>query len=428
VSDFPTAIQGDAALPLPVASETSAKAVRIPMRPIKIGIGISLLMAGVYGVVSDRQFLSTDNAVVTAYLTDIRTPIDGVLTGMPPSAGGLLPRNAVLGAVDNQLFDQQHLQNLGIIAEEAESGAAAAQTERLALQAQEQDLLERANLHMQAVSARLQGQRAEAQRLLAERTADLEESGRELERGRQLHDAGILADSEFEKLRSRNQVAAAAAAAQQAAIATLESELRSASAGVLSEPGINNDVPYSRQRADEIRLRLAEIDRTQSTLQAQAEEAKSSLDAERARIGLLRHSDLITPVSGMLWKLDAVNGERVASGEAVARIVECSRIFVLAEVPQERVPEIAVEASARLRLSGETRERFGKVLAISGDPQRDDDRKLAAFPAQNPRQHLATVRISLDPNSDDCPVGRSATVLISIAEGSPVGRLWRQFF
>jgi hypothetical protein len=130
----------------------------------------------------------------------------------------------------------------------------------------------------------------------------------------------------------------------------------------------------------------------------------------------------------MLWKLDAVNGERVASGEAVARIVECSRIFVLAEVPQERVPEIAVEASARLRLSGETRERFGKVLAISGDPQRDDDRKLAAFPAQNPRQHLATVRISLDPNSDDCPVGRSATVLISIAEGSPVGRLWRQFF
>jgi multidrug resistance efflux pump len=428
VSEFSTATPGETALPMAVVAAASARSMRIPMRPFKIGIGISLLMAGMYGVVSDRQFLSTDTAVVTAYLTDIRTPIDGVLSGMPPSAGGRFVRNTVLGSVDNQLFDQQHLQNLGMLAEEAESGAAAAKTERAALQAQEQDLLERANLHMQAVSTRMQGQKAEAQRLLAERVADLDEAGRELDRGKQLHDAGILADSEYDKLRSRNQIAAAAEAAQQAAVATLDSELRSAAAGVLSEPGINNDVPYSRQRADEIRLRLAEIDRTRFTLQAQAGEAQSSLDAEHARIDLIRHSNLIAPVSGMLWKLDAVNGERVATGDAVARIVECSRAFVLAEVPQDRVPDIAIGAPTRLRLSGETRERLGKVLAISGDPQRDDDRKLAAFPTQNPRQHLATVRISLDSAEDDCPVGRSATVLISIAGGSPVARVWRQYF
>lgn len=96
------------------------------MRPLKLGIGISLLMAGAYGILSDRQFLSSDSAVVTAYVTEVRTPVDGILTGMPTSTGGSFEHGAVLGAVDNHLYDQQQLQNLRIIEQQAKTGASAA--------------------------------------------------------------------------------------------------------------------------------------------------------------------------------------------------------------------------------------------------------------------------------------------------------------
>jgi hypothetical protein len=70
---------------------------------------------------------------------------------------------------------------------------------------------------MRAVSDRLHGQKAEGERLLSARTAELDEARRELDRGTKLHHAGILADSEFDKLQSQYAVAIENEAAQRAA-------------------------------------------------------------------------------------------------------------------------------------------------------------------------------------------------------------------
>jgi multidrug resistance efflux pump len=411
-----------------LARTAESTAARIPMRPIKIVIGASLLMAGIYGIVSDRQFLSTDSAVVTAYQTEVRTPIDGILSGLPASAGGRLAEGEVLGSVDNQRLDPQHLESLGLLAQQTSSSADAMRIEQAALLIQEKELRDRAAIDLRAVAIRLRAQQAEAERLLAARIADQLETRRQMDRGRQLHTAGILADAEFERLQSANAVSIAEEAAQRAAVATLQTEAMNADEGILTEPGNNSDVPYSRQRADEVRMRLAELERNRASLQSQASQVLLGAEAEQARISLMRHSELIAPVAGMLWKLDAVNGERIGTGDAVARIVDCDHSFVLAEIPQDGVPEVMIRAPARFRLTGESLEHYGKVVAISGDPQRDEDTKLAAFPAQNPREHLATVRISLDETpGEGCEVGRSARVLISLRDSSLFVRLARRY-
>jgi multidrug resistance efflux pump len=407
------------------SSVTAVQAARLPMRPLKIGIGISLLMAGAYGILSDRRILSTDSAVVTAYVTEVRTPVDGVLTGMPASTGGRYEHGAVLGAVDNRLYNQQQLQNLSIIEQRAQSEAGAAASERALLENQRDDLLKRSQLNMRAVSSRLNGQKAEAERLLRARAAELNEARRELDRGTQLHDAGILANSEFEKLQSQVTVAAENEGAQRAAVNTLQGEIQAAEEGTFSEPGMNSDVSYSRQRADEVNIRLAQIEQSRIALDAQANEAHMNISSESARMMTMRHSDLISPVSGMLWKLEAVNGERVSMGDPVAQMVECDRSFVLAEIRQDSVPEVVVGAQARLRLTGETQELYGTVTDISGDLKQDDHSKLAAFPPQNPREHRATLRISLDDRrAASCAIGRSARVVIAIKDAGLPGRLW----
>jgi hypothetical protein len=106
-----TAAAPNAAVGATSNTSPAVAGLRIPMRPLKMGIGLTLLMAGAYGVLSDRRFLSTDSAVVTAYLTEVRTPIDGTLTGMPDSAGGIAAQGVIIGAVDNLFFDQQPISN-----------------------------------------------------------------------------------------------------------------------------------------------------------------------------------------------------------------------------------------------------------------------------------------------------------------------------
>jgi len=405
-----------------------AQTARVPLRPLKIGIGVSLLMAGAYGILSDRRVLSTDSAVVTAYVTEVRTPVDGILTGMPGATGGHFEKGTVLGAVDNHSYDQEHLQNLSIVEQQAQSEAGAAGSERAALEQQKAVLLRRARVHMQAVTVRLQGQKAEAERLLSARVAELKEARRELDRGTQLHDAGIVADADIEKLQSQYAVANDNEAAQRAAVDTLQAEIQAAEEGVLSEPGVNNDVSYSRQRADEVNLRLAQIEQTRIALEAQANEAQLNISSESARLSTMKHSDLVSPVSGILWKLEALNGERVSIGNPVAQMVDCERSFVLAEVAQDRVPEISIGAPVRLRLAGESQELYGRVTDISGDPKEDEHSKLAVFPPQDPRVHRATLRISLDEKrTGSCAIGRSATVVIAIKDGL-LGRLEGRHF
>jgi hypothetical protein len=77
-------------------------------------------------------------------------------------------------------------------------------------------------------------------------------------------------------------------AAQESDLSALRVAAESATQGILAEAGINNDVTYSRQRADEITLRLAETERTLKSLQFQAREAQLNVGNEVRRSDLMQ--------------------------------------------------------------------------------------------------------------------------------------------
>jgi multidrug resistance efflux pump len=402
---------------------------RISTRSLKIAAGLTLLLVGGYGIFSEQQYIASSNAVVTAYVVSVRTPIEGTVTGLAATVGTQVSEHTVIGHVDNPRVDQQHFQNLRDIAEQARSSTDAVLAERDALEAQRQGLLARAGAHIQAVSTRLHLQTDEAAGLLAAKQAALEQATLELNRGRQLHDDRIISDADLEKLEAQYQVASHEAAASQADLATVRAEAEAASQGVLSEPGIN-DVAYSRQRADEISLRLAEIDRTLVALRSQVSQATKDVESEAHRAHLIREADLVAPGEGVVWKLEAMNGEHVGVGDSVVQVVDCSQSFVLAEVPQERVPEIAIGGVARFKLSGESAERAGVVLSVSGDQQKGENQNLAAFPNQSTETQRATVRIGLRSAAapGDCIVGRTARVLLPTNGSNRLARWYRRYF
>lgn len=398
-------------------------------RRFKVGLALALLLAGGYGIFSESHFVATHNAVVSAYVVSLRTPIDGTIAGLPAAAGMRVEEGSIFGRVENPRVDKEHLENLRVIEERARSEADAIVAERDSLEAQRRELLARSEAYAAAVVSRLKLQITEASRLLDAKQIAVRQATADLDRGRKLSAAGIISTADFDKLQAQYDIAVQEEKAQEANLAAVRTSAAAAEKGIHSEAGVTNDVAYSRQRSDEITLRLAEINRDLTALEAQAVAAAKDLQQEQERTELMRQADLVAPVSGMLWKLEAMNGERVGTGDTVAEFVDCRQGFVLAEIPQERVPDIAPGGEARIKLSGDSKDRLGTVLAVGGDPRKEDTRKFAAFPLQDSSLQMATVRIGLTATPPgECVIGRTGRVLLPTNHSSVVGRWLRRYF
>ena len=413
---------------------TGTRAFTIPQRPLKLAAAAVVTVLGGYGLLCERGYVASSDAVVSSYVLDVRTPIEGTVTGLPNTAGIAVHRGQVLAHLENSRTDRQQLERLGAEESSANEAAAALAVEQGVLEAQRQSLVQRAGQHSSAIALRLDAQVSEASRILRSDQVVLKQADIDLDRGRKLHDAGIIASADFDKLVSVQQIAREQASAQKDQVQRLRVQSADAARGLYSEPGAGTDVAYSRQRADEIAIRLAEGSRLLSDARARATEAHLALASQTARFNLLQKADLVAPMDGQLWALNSLNGERASTGDTVLSLVDCSHQFLLVRVPQDRLPEIALHQRASFRLSGESTERSGMVLSVSGESGQDPGRKFASVPSARGEQ-LATVVISLDDaavaqasSPDACTIGRTARVLLPTVPTSTAGRLLRHYF
>jgi multidrug resistance efflux pump len=378
-------------------------------RIAKLAGASAVLALGAYAVIADQMAIATDNAVVSAYSIALRAPIDGVIEAAPRRVGDPVSADVLLATINNTLVDDQRLVDLREQLSQSRSRLEANAVMRASLAAMRLDLQARSEAYMKASAARLQGAVTEAQNTLAAAKARRDEEQKVLARRSILAQGGAGSAADLEKAQSEFEATSAEAEAQQGRVDSLVAQLTAIDQGVVSEPG-SNDVAYSRQRADEIAIRLAELDHESALTRADIEETSARLASEQKRVEKLRTAPMIAPKSGVIWKLAASNGERVAAGETVAQIVDCNSAFLIARVPQNQVPYIGVNDEAEFRLSGDDTKRHGHVLTITGDTT-DGDRNLAAVPFVE-KGATATVRIAMDPIDGQCLVGRTARVLI----------------
>jgi biotin carboxyl carrier protein len=233
------------------------------------------------------------------------------------------------------------------------------------------------------------------------------EASLEFRRGEQLHNAGIIADAVLDKLRSDQKIAAESVQAQRSVLAALRAEGEDAVRGILAEPGDASDVSYSRQRADEIALKLADNASALAVARGQLAQARVDAIAENIRQNLMRSSQVHAPMQGNVWRLEVADGENVVGGTSVISLVNCSRQFALVQVPQDRVPDVALQRQARVRLDGESKERVGIVKSISGNVLKVPNERFAALPLQDSSQQMATVLVSLRPDAENISVGKA---------------------
>jgi multidrug resistance efflux pump len=367
--------------------------------------------------------------MVTAYVVSLRSPIEGNIDRMKLAPGAAVTHGETLAYIDNPLVDTRRVLDEESQADQMRASAAAAGIERRMLLRESSELKERAGAHSAALSERLVQQRNEAKDLLAEREAECAEARVEADREKQLLDLGVVARAEYDKLAAALTVAETKVNQEKGDLAAIDGEVHAARQGILTEPGANNDVAYSRQRADEVDLRLAENARLMTAMRSGAEYAAADAKGQSEFVRRLSASSLTSPIDGIVWKLNSVEGERVAPGDSVAQLVDCSQSFVLVNFPQDRMSDISLGSPARVRITGEDAERTAVVTSISGEAKDADEPKLAAQPFKNPDERMATVRIRFAVRPQDgCLVGRTAQVLIRAGGSNVLARWARNYF
>jgi multidrug resistance efflux pump len=259
----------------------SASAARFTVkRLLKVGIACGVLTAGVYAIWSAQGFVVTDNAVVSAYVTSLRAPIEGFVSAGHTQVGSEIGRGEILATVTNPRVDDQRLTTLQDRVRRLDLEKAAITRQRDRLAATWRDLTLRAEEYRRAMVSQLSGQLEAAKTALAGRRSESEQAKRDYARKAVLARSGTASAADLDKAHFASDALEYQAQSLAGQLAAVQAQLDAAIRGVTIDAG-GNDVAYSAQRADEIGLRLAELDRALDTAIGDGEESAGHCHGNR---------------------------------------------------------------------------------------------------------------------------------------------------
>jgi multidrug resistance efflux pump len=398
-------------------------------RTLKIAIAAGILAAGGGAMLSGYGKIPSTNAVISTNLVSLRTPIEGTVTGLPNRVGSMVARGALIAHIENPRVNDEHLVDLREHQTRAAAELKSAEANRAALLNLKTDLARRDAIHIKVNSERLAKVVDEAEKVMAALTVKQAQAQNDVDRRLPLEASGIVAKAEMHQLRSTLDAARQDVAAQAARVAAARTEAKAAALGVLTGNTGGTDKSYSAQRADEIAIQLATLDRAIATLVAEEAEMKARLAAGERRIELLRTADIVAPMAGMIRKLGAADGERLGIGDMAADIVDCNAPFLLVAIPQNRFSDIEIGGLVQFRLSGERIEHRGTVVSVTGHGDLAQGEHYAVMPLDEPSTVIATVALPRPENSaQECLIGRSARVLLPATGGGFIDQFLRRVF
>ena len=378
--------------------------------------GGTILLASVYGLASQRGYVASNNAVVSANVASVRVPMDGFVSDLSVAVGTSVTKGEPIGHIQNPRTDQQALIDMHQTLQRDQIEAQVSAQLRRRLTQERESLKSRDGIFTVASTGHLKQLADEGEQQLASKEALVNELGLQLERQRKLYRQGIVSRADLDRMERRYSVADHDQSAQRDALDALRTAALASAHGVLLDSGTNGQ-SYAQQRIDEIDMRLAEVNRMISEKKSEAELMQQTLADQTSNFELKRTAELQSPVDGVVWKLIANDGEEVQKGDRVAQFVDCKSAFIVAAIPQNRVPDIEIGGTVRFRLSGETVDRYGTVSSVTGERNERTDAALAATPVHE-RNPTATVFVSQlnQGKSNTCMVGRTARVLLPVIQ------------
>lgn len=186
-------------------------------------------------------------------------------------------------------------------------------------------------------------------------------------------------------------------------ITALRSERAAATEGVFLGDNYN-DTSYSRQRADDLQMRIAELEAQHDVA---TDDARPLLVASNGHdLDIPTGKPVVWPTNGRLWRVAVNHGETVRPGDEIAEIADCRAMFVNVPYPAKSASEITMGTTVDFQ--GDDGSRHAGRVVLTGDLDRGWSASGWALAPKALAPAHVNILVALEPSREleaQCPVG-----------------------
>lgn len=331
-------------------------------RSLAIVLAIStvlLIVIGVFFWWHSRAWESTDDAQVDGHIYSISARVGGRVEKVFVENGQFVKAGNPLVQIDRQDY-QLALDRAEADYRDAEANAEAAQLGVPITKVGSQTQIVGASADIQSAEAGValaQASEKAAQAQLAEAKANAHKLNADVERNRQLSQARVIAQQQFDDTLAAAEAANASVSARQAALAVAHEQVRQAEAR-RSQSKAN--LANARETSKQVLITQARF----ASAQAQSLRAKVAL--EQAKLNL-QYTTVVAPADGVVGKRSVQVGQNIQPNEDLLAIVPTHEIWVTANFKETQLTNMrpGQPVSMKLDTYGGNEWR-GRVTSIGG--------------------------------------------------------------
>ncbi|WEX74987.1 HlyD family secretion protein [Sinorhizobium numidicum] len=405
-------------------------------RITRVTVGILLLILAVILLLPNLTGFTSLDGTVNARLAVLNAPIDGTIADVAVKVGTPVIEGQPLATIKNTRVNRAILASLQAEHTTALDRVGALQRERDELAQLRDQLSARLDIYRKATVASLEREVEILRKRVAVSQAQDVVAQVDLERRLALESKGIFTRKMVETAQAAGAAAGGEVEISNLTVEQLQHRLEAVRQGIFVIGDGQNDVPYSRQRQDEVIVRINDLNTRIAENETRAAEAEKQLIEERERVRSLESAIVSAPFNGVVWSRNIVNRSNVVLNNELISLLDCSDLFVDILVPEVNFDEIFPGRDAEVRLFGGSDVFKGIVRSVRGSLATSEKDGLAANEPEADDRN-ARIRVSLAPSAlntdfaNFCQTGR--TVQVRFSKGGPrltqwIESLWFNLF
>ena len=381
-------------------------------RGLKLFAGVGAVGFGIWAMAGSFTSSAGAPAVVSGQTAIIRAVENGYTSLDTLRRGSAVQRGETIGTLQlSPTGDNNSNKYMTLV--QTRGRVDAIEAEISTLQAQIRDLQVRTDKNRVARIDELNSKLAEANASLGAAQAKEAAANTVLERQQKLYSIGYTVKLSVEAADRTADAAKLDRTAAEKQIATLQVQLSAARDGTFLQDAYN-DAAYSQQRADQLRLRVAD-------LQAESQQQKHLLTLLEGDARQTNASDrsaasnlsvpILSPASGIVWSVTN-SGQYVRAGDEIARVIDCSQLSANATVSAREYAAVRDGDRALFRQQDQEQPWKGTV-AWAGVPESNESASIPAMLATGPNNSQYRIIVALDDvsNATNCPAGKFGRVI-----------------
>src|SRR5258705_1874884 len=373
-------------------------------RGLKLFTGVGAAGFGIWAMVGAFASSSGATAVVSAQTAIVRASQDGFISLDALRRGSVVHSGAAIGTLLlSPTGDNNSSKYMTLV--QSKGRVDAIEAEIATLQAQIRDLQARTEKNRVARIDELNSKLAQANAAIGAAQAKESAANAILARQQKLYSIGYTVKASVEAAKSTADAAQLDRTAAEKQIATLQVQLSAARDGTFLQDAYN-DAAYSQQRADQLRLRVADLEAEShqqnhllKLLEGDARQTNASDQSAESNLSV----SILSPASGIVWSVTN-SGQYVRAGDEIARVVDCSQLSANATVSAREYA--AVRDGDRAVFSRKDQQPWKGTVAWAGVPESNETPAsipATLAPGPNNSQYRIIVALEDASSATNCP-------------------------